>query len=52
MCMSILPAYMSVYHIVKRGPKRAPDTLILKLEMVVSRPVGAGKSTSILWKGT
>lgn len=50
--MSILHACVSVYHIVKRDPKRALDPLILKLEMVVSRPVGAGKSTCILWKGS
>lgn len=45
-CMSVLPACMFMCHVgagcLQKSERRVSDALGLRLQMVVSRPVGAG----------
>jgi hypothetical protein len=53
MCMSVLPACMSVHHAwCLQKTEEVSDALDLKLQMVMSHHVGAGNQTRVLYKSS
>ena len=53
LCMSVLPACMSVYYMliwILQSPKKALGSVELELQIVVSCPVGSENKNQVLWK--